>query len=194
MQSNLEISNQIFRENIQGSRNIGNFWWAFILLIGSTSFLFVGLSSFFSIENQVDLNNIPIIGPQRILFFPQGLVMCFYSLIGLLLSFYLWFILLWNIGDGFNEFNKEKGTFRVVRQGFPGKNRRIQIIYSIKDINCIYLEIKSGLNARRTIHIQLQNKTRIPLTQIGQPLTLEEIEKKAATLSGFLQVSLKELN
>jgi hypothetical protein len=168
MQSNLEISNQIFRENIQGSRNIGNFWWAFILLIGSTSFLFVGLSSFFSIENQVDLNNIPIIGPQRILFFPQGLVMCFYSLIGLLLSFYLWFILLWNIGDGFNEFNKEKGTFRVVRQGFPGKNRRIQIIYSIKDINCIYLEIKSGLNARRTIHIQLQNKTRIPLTQIGQ--------------------------
>ena len=123
--------------------------------------------------------------------------MLFYSIIGFILSIYLWFVILWNIGDGFNEFNKKKGTLRIVRQGFPGKNRRIQMVYFLKDITCIRLEQNKTLTSTalgstsRVIYIQLKNKVKIPLTQIGQPLSLEEIEEKGAMLSSFLQVPLQ---
>ena len=40
------------------------------------------------------------------------------------------------------------------------------------------------------IYLQVRGKKEIPLTRIGQPLTLEEIESQAAELAKFLQVSL----
>ena len=53
------------------------------------------------------------------------------------------------------------------------------------------MELKEGLNPRRTIYIRIKGKKDIPLTRIGQPMTLEEIEKQAAELARFLQVSLE---
>jgi hypothetical protein len=42
-----------------------------------------------------------------------------------------------------------------------------------------------------TKNLSSQNKRDIPLTRIGQPTTLEDIEKQAAELAKFLQVSLE---
>jgi hypothetical protein len=117
--------------------------------------------------------------------------MCFYGLLGLLFSIYLWLTILWSVGGGFNEFNKKEGIVRIFRWGFPGKNRRIDIRYFIKDVESIRVELKEGLNPRRTIYIRFKGKKDIPLTRIGQPLPLEEIEKQAAELAKFLQVSLE---
>ena len=36
---------------------------------------------------------------------------------------------MWQIGSGFNEFNKKDGLIRVFRWGYPGKNRRIDLVY-----------------------------------------------------------------
>ena len=49
--------------------------------------------------------------------------MCFYGTLGLLLGLYIGLIILWDLGEGFNEFNLETGQVRIFRWGFPGKNR-----------------------------------------------------------------------
>lgn len=126
--------------------------------------------------------------------------MSFYGSLGFLLSIYWCFLIFWNVGAGFNEFNKKDGFIRIFRWGYPGKNRRIDLLYPLKDVEAIKVEFKkigfspifSG-EAERTIYIRLKGKREIPLTGIGQPLTLKDIEKQASELANFLQVSLEGL-
>ena len=174
----------IRRYNVIGSRRISNYIWAFFIFLGSIGFLATGFSSYFH------LNFFFIFNSQNIVFFPQGLIMCFYGFLGLIFSIYLWLTILWSVGGGFNEFNKVEGVVRIFRWGFPGKNRRILLEYNINQIESIKIELKQGLNPRRMIYLQIRGKKEIPLIRIGQPLTLEEIERQAAELAKFLQVSL----
>ena len=221
--SKTQKSEEIRRYVAVGSRRFSNYWWASIILFGGFGFLLTGVSSY------LNSDLLPFINSKNILFFPQGLVMCFYGILGLIFSCYLWLTLFWGVGGGFNEFNKKQGIVRIFRWGFPGKNRRIDLSYDVKDIEAIRVEIKEGLNPRRILYIrvkgnttcstpsqneklskgssknpvknlstnnlvgmtQLQTKRDIPLTRIGQPTTLEDIEKQAAELAKFLQVSLE---
>lgn len=226
--SETQKSEYLRRYVVVGSRRFSNYWWASIILLGGFGFLLTGVSSY------LNYDLLPFINSKNILFFPQGLVMCFYGILGFIFSCYLWLTLFWGVGGGFNEFNKKQGIVRIFRWGFPGKNRRIDLSYDIKDIEAIRVEIKEGLNPRRILYIrvkgnttsvpssqnekvsegkisnknlsknlstkntnnvvgmtQLQNKRDIPLTRIGQPTTLEDIEKQAAELAKFLQVSLE---
>lgn len=178
----------IRRYIVIGSRRFSNYWWATVIFIGGINFLLTGISSY------LHYNLLPFIHSETIIFFPQGLVMCFYGLLGSIFSLYLWLTVFWSVGGGFNEFNKKDGIVRIFRWGFPGKNRRIDLCYSLQDIQGIRVELKDGLNPRRTIYIKIKGKRDIPLTRIGQPLTLEEIEKQAAELAKFLQVSLEVIN
>ena len=106
-----------------GSRRFSNYWWTISIFSGGLGFLLTGISSY------LKFNIFPFITSTNIQFFPQGLVMCFYGIFGLIFSFFL----------------------------------------------CI------------------KNKRDIPITRIGQPITLQEIEKQAAELAKFLQVSLQEI-
>lgn len=220
---NIELKNEkatgaissIRRYMIIGERRSSNFWWACILLLGSCGFLFSGISSYLaenslsgtlsasdvssSISTPEIFNIIPqtattLTGENNLVsFFPQGLLMCFYGSLGLFLSFYWWFLIFWNVGGGFNEFNKKEGKLRIFRWGYPGKNRRIDLSYSLKDVEAIKVELKQGLDPQRTIYLKLKGKREIPVTGIGEPLTLKEIEKQASELANFLQVSLEGL-
>lgn len=169
---------------VVGSRRVSNYFWAAISALGGFDFLLTGLSSYFNV------NLLPIIHAENIIFFPQGLVMCFYGLLAILFSFYLSLTILWSVGGGFNVFDKQQGIVRIFRWGFPGKNRRIDLTYSIEDIMAIRLELKDGLNPRRTIYLCVKGQRQIPLTRVGQPMTLEEIETLAAELAQFLQKDL----
>ena len=179
-------SDLIRRYNIVGSRRFSNYWWTVSIFLGALGFLLTGISSYLKFDI------LPFISSNGIQFFPQGLVMCFYGLFGLIFSFFLAFTIFWNVGQGFNEFNKKDGIVRIFRWGFPGKNRRIDLFYLINDINGIKVEFKQGFNPRRTISLCISKKRNIPLTRIGQPLTLQEIEKQASELAKFLKVSLQE--
>ena len=170
-------SNTIRHEVIIGSRRFSNYWWASIIGMASIGFLFIGIRSYF-IESDIH-------------FFPQGLVMSLYGLVGVGLSIYLWCTIIWSIGGGFNEFNKDKGIIRIFRWGFPGKYRKIDLIYPITDVENIRLEIQEGLNPKRVLYLCLKGKRDIPLTRVGQPLTLNEIEQQAAELANFLQVNVE---
>ena len=71
----------IRRYDVIGSRRISNYFWVIIIGLGSLDFLLTGLSSYFN------FNLLPIIHSENIIFFPQGLVMCFYGLLGLFLVY-----------------------------------------------------------------------------------------------------------
>jgi len=177
-------NNLIRRYMIIGERRFSTYFWACIVLVGALGFLITGISSYIGI---------PFLGfqhPEEIAFFPQGLLMCFYGSLGFLLSLYWWFLIFWNVGGGFNEFNKKDGSVRIFRWGYPGKNRKIDLLYNLKDVEAIRVEFKQGLDAQRTIYMILKEKREIPITGIGQPLSIKEIEKQASELASFLQVSL----
>jgi hypothetical protein len=189
MVNSVDLSdNSVFREEVIGSRRLSNYWWATLLFFGAICFFTVGLSSY------VGFNLFPFLDAREIIFFPQGLVMCFYGILAFLLSFYLWLIIFWSIGEGYNEFNKKDGTMCIFRWGFPGKNRRIQLTYFLKDIEAIRVELKEGVNPKRALYVRIKGRPEIPLTRIGQPMTVGEIEKKAAQLASFLQVSIEGLS
>jgi hypothetical protein len=133
-------------EKISGSRRWSNFFWGVVILLGSSGFLSVGLSSYFN------FNLIPFLDSSGIIFFPQGIVMCFYGFFGLLISLYQWLTIFWRVGEGYNEFNKEKRILKIFRFGFPGKNREINFVYSFDEVDSIKIEIKDGIAPKRIIY------------------------------------------
>lgn len=179
--------NLIRRYYVIGSKRISNIFWALTLGLGGLYFFITGLSSY------VSKALFPFIHIENILFFPQGLVMCFYGSLAILLSTYLTLTIFWQVGSGFNEFNKQKGFVRIFRWGFPGKNRKMDFYYQLSAIENVKIEIMDGFNPKRTIYICLKDKREIPLTRVGPPIALEEIEQQASDLAKFLQVSLDEV-
>ena len=181
----MEPKEHIVRYQVPGARRLSNYGWGSLMCLGGIGFLLTGLSSYFN-SPQFFFQYSPTIQ-----FFPQGLVMCFYGLLGLLVGIYIWLIIIWNLGEGFNEFNLETGQIRIFRWGFPGKNRRIDLLYPFQDVQSIRVEIQEGFNPKRVVYLCLRGNRQIPLTRAGQPLSIQEIESQAAELAKLLQVSIE---
>nr|UPH75034.1 photosystem I assembly protein Ycf4 [Gentiana cephalantha] len=178
-------SEHIWIELIAGSRKISNFCWAFILFLGSLGFLLVGTSSY------LGRNWISLFPSHPIIFFSQGIVMSFYGLAGLFISSYLWCTIFWNVGSGYDRFDRKEGVMCIFRWGFPGKNRRILRRFFIKDIQSIRIEVKESIYVRRVLYIDIRGWGAIPLTRIDDNLTPREIEQKATELAYFLRVPIE---
>jgi hypothetical protein len=184
---NGDKSSSILHQSILGSRRFSNYWWATVVSVGATGFLLASISSYLKV------NLLIVSDPTQLMFFPQGLVMGFYGSAGLLLALYLWLTVLWNVGGGYNEFDREKGTIKIFRWGYPGKNRRIEIDCRTEDVQSVRVDIKEGLNPRRALYLRVKGRRDIPLTQVGQPLSLQKLEIQAAQLARFLGVPLEGL-
>lgn len=183
----MATNNTVLRQEIIGSRRFSNLWWAIVVSIGGTGFLLAGLSSYFQ-KNLLGFTDTSTLG-----FVPQGIALTFYGVAGTLLALYLWFMIFLNVGSGYNEFDKEKGKVTIFRSGFLGKNRRIELIYDLDDIQAIRAEIKEGLNPRRTLYLRVKPKRDIPLTPVGEPISLSKLENQGAELARFLTVPLEGL-
>jgi hypothetical protein len=155
--------------------------------LGATGFLLSGLSSY------LQVNLLPFSDPTQLVFIPQGIAMGFYGVAGLLLASYLWLVILWNVGGGYNEFNKETGKLTIARSGFPGQNRRIEIQHDLTDVLAVRVDIREGLNPKRALYLKLKGRPDVPLTRVGQPLPLSDLENQGAELARFLQVPLEGL-
>lgn len=125
-------STLILKEEIKNKQILTDYIFSGIILLGSLGFLITGISSFFK------YNFIFFLNADQILFFPQGITMCFYGSIGLVISISQFLILYWEVGNGYNEFNKEKGILEIYRKGYPGKNSEVKLTYEIKDILRIF--------------------------------------------------------
>jgi len=181
------MQEDIRQDNIVGSRRFSNWFWAIFLALGGISFLLAGLSSYFKV------NLLPFANPTELVFIPQGVVMMFYGTLSFSLSFYIGATIFWDIGSGYNEYNKVENLVKIVRRGFPGKNREILLTYPVTSIQSIGIKISEGLNPQRSIYLCLKDERKIPLTPVQQPTSISNLEKQAADLAKFLDLKLENL-
>ena len=175
------------RDEITGSRRFSNYFWGIFLASGGLGFLLAGMSSYFKV------NLLPFSNPTELVFIPQGLVMMFYGTLSLSFSIYILLTVLWDVGSGYNEYNKIENLVKIVRKGFPGKNREILLTYPLVNIKSIGIKISEGLNPTRSIYLCLKDERKIPLTPVQQPITISDLETSAAQLAKFLDLKLENL-
>ena len=181
------MQNEIRQDKIVGSRRFSNYFWSFFLFLGGLGFLLAGMSSYFKI------NFLPFTNSTELVFIPQGLVMMFYGSLSLALGTYITFTILLDIGSGYNEYNKLENIVKIVRKGFPGKNREILLTYPLSNVRAIGIKITEGLNPTRSIYLCLKDERNIPLTPVQEPTAISNLEKEAAELAKFLELKLENL-
>ena len=181
------MTENVIREDIIGARNLSSYIITTILLLAGLGFFLAGLSSY------IGQNLLVVTDTKEIIFIPQGIALLFYGTGALGFGLYLLFTIILNIGSGYNEFSKFENVVRIVRLGFPGKNRRIFLSYEFKNIKSLKFLIKQGLNPRCNILLVLKDKREIPLFPAQILLNPTETEKKAITLANFLNVPVESL-
>ncbi|WP_019509236.1 photosystem I assembly protein Ycf4 [Pleurocapsa sp. PCC 7319] len=182
-----QTTKQTLRQDILGSRRFSNYLWATIVTIGGTGFLLAGLSSY------LKTNLLIVSDTSQLQFIPQGVALTFYGVAGLLLAAYLWLLVTWNVGGGYNEFNKKTGKVVISRWGYPGKNRRVEVDIPLTDVQSVRAEIRDGLSPKRTLYLRSKKRRDIPLTRVGEPIALSTLENQGAELARFLAVPLEGL-
>lgn len=184
-EENIQSNQNIIRTTITGAKNIRSIFVMIILLLAGLGFFLAGLSSY------LDYNLLKITDTSQIKFIPQGIAMLFYGTGALGIGFYIFLTVIWNVGSGYNEFSKKDEIVRIIRLGFPGKNRTIFLSYEFKNIKNLKFLIKQGLNPRCNILLVLKDKREIPLFPAQFLLNPNDTEKKAIELSNFLNVPLE---
>jgi len=181
------MQNDIRQDKIIGSRRFSNYFWSVFLFVGGLGFLLAGISSYFKI------NLLPFANPTELVFIPQGLVMMFYGTLSLGMSIYIIITILLDVGSGYNEYNKIESLVKIVRRGFPGKNREILLTYPLSNVRAIGIKITEGLNPTRSIYLCLKDERTIPLTPVQEPTAISSLEEEAADLAKFLDLKLENL-
>lgn len=123
-----EPSDDLLYEEILENDKFTKYLLSTVMLLGAMGFLTVGISSY------LNYDLIPLLKSEEIIFFPQGITMCFYGSFGTIIAISQLNVLLNNVGEGFNEFNRKTGSLRIFRKGAKGNDSNIDIIYSLKDI------------------------------------------------------------
>ena len=77
------------------------------------------------------INLLPFTNSTELVFLPQGLVMMFYGTLSFGISVYITTTVLLDIGGGYNEYNRIENLVKIVRKGFPGRNREILLTYPL---------------------------------------------------------------
>ncbi|MEM6501650.1 MAG: photosystem I assembly protein Ycf4 [Cyanobacteria bacterium P01_C01_bin.89] len=175
------------RQEILGSRRFSNYFWASIVSMGALGFFLSSLSSLLKV------NLLIVSDPTQLVFVPQGIAMGFYGTAGLLLAAYLWLAISWDVGGGYNLFDRKEGTATLLRRGYPGKNRKVELSYDLKDVTAVRIEIKEGINPKRALYLRVKGRGDLPLTRVGQPISLSSLEDQGAELARFLEVPLEGL-
>ena len=181
------MQNEIRQDKIVGSRRFSNYFWSLFLFVGGLGFLLAGVSSYFK------FNLLPFANPTELVFIPQGLIMMFYGTLSLGFSIYIIATIILDVGSGYNEYNKVENLVKIVRKGFPGRNREILLTYPLVDIRAIGIKITEGLNPTRSIYLCLKDERNIPLTPVQEPTAISNLEEEAADLAKFLDLKLENL-
>lgn len=99
-----------------GTKNYINLLFCVATLVLGVSFLNTGLSSF-------PKGNIFFVFPTQVEFIPQGLVLCLYGTIGLILGLFLLLTFYWNIGSGYNIYCGREQNIKIYRTCFPTERK-----------------------------------------------------------------------
>ena len=111
-----------------------------------------------------------------------------YGIAGILIAIYLWILIAIDFGGGSNSFNKESSLITVQRRGLF---RTIKVEIPIKNVTAVRIEVREGINPRRSISLRVKGRSDLPITPPGSPMPLVELEKNGAELARFLGVNLE---
>ncbi|MFM8604264.1 MAG: photosystem I assembly protein Ycf4 [Cyanobium sp.] len=175
-------SDAVLEQPVLGSRRISNVLVAAAVSLGGVGFLLTSASSRFG----RDL--LPVGHPADLVWVPQGLVMGLYGLAAVLLATYLWTVIAIDVGSGSNRFDRAAGEALITRQGF---RQRIEVAVPLRDIQAVKVEIREGLSPQRRLALRVQGRRELPLSRVGEPIPLAELELAGARLARFLGVPLE---
>ena len=178
----LRVSQMLLDQSVTGSRKGSNYLVGSMVSIGGIGFLLASASSYFGKDF------LPLGHPGSFIFVPQGLIMGLYGIAAFLLAVYQWSLVLVDFGAGRNVFDKNSGKLSISRRGFF---KEINIAIPLKDVKAVKLEVREGINPRRRISLRIQGRRDLPLSGVGQPPPLAQLEKEGAELARFLGVNLE---
>lgn len=177
-------TDKVFQQQVPGARRPSNLLAAVAVTIGSTGFLLASLSC------RLGRNLLPMIHATELAWIPQGIVMGLYAIAGLALAAYLWIVIAVDLGSGNNLFDKESGIAIVTRSGIRGP---IKVEIPLKDIQAVRLDVRDGISPLRRVSLRIQGRRDLPLSRVGDPQSLADLELSGATLARFLGVPLEGL-
>ena len=180
-----QISETLMEQEIIGSKRLSTILIGTAVSIGGLGFLLASISSY------TGHNFLPLGKPASLIFIPQGLIMGLYGIAASFLAIYLWTIIYIDFGSGSNCFDKNKGILAISRKGFF---KEINIEIELKDIQAVKLEVRDGFNPKRRITLRTKGRSDIPLSGVGQPRSLVELERESAELARFLEVNLEGIS
>jgi hypothetical protein len=169
---------------VVGSRRLSNILVAAMVSIGGVGFLLASASS------RLGRDLLPVGEPSQLLWQPQGLVMGLYGVAGALLALYLWWGIVVDVGSGSNRFDRTSGQAKISRRGF---RQRIDVEIPLRDIQAVKIEIREGLSPRRRLALRINGRRDLPLSPVGEPMPLADLEMTGARLARFLGVPLEGL-
>jgi hypothetical protein len=172
----------LLEQPVQGSRRLSNYLVATVVTAGGLGFLLTSLSS------RLGRDLLPIGHPAELAWVPQGLVMGAYGVAAVLLATYLWSVITLDVGAGSNRFDRESSQATITRRGF---RQKIELDIPLRQILAVKVDVRDGLNPRRRLSLRLQGRRDLPLTRVGEPLPLAELERSGAELARFLKVPLE---
>ena len=178
----LQSGQMLLEQIVTGSRKGSNYIVGSMVSIGGIGFLLASFSSYLG----KDL--LPLGHPGSFIFVPQGLIMGAYGIAAFLLAIYQWALVLVDFGAGINLFDKESGKVSISRRALF---EQITLEIPLKDVKAVKLEVREGINPRRRISLRIQGRRDLPLSGVGQPPALAELEKEGAELARFLGVNLE---
>ncbi|MEB3334003.1 MAG: photosystem I assembly protein Ycf4 [Cyanobacteriota bacterium] len=172
----------VYEQRVLGSRRASNVLAALAVTIGGVGFFLTSLSS------RLGQDLLPMLHASELSWVPQGLVMGLYGIAALLLATYLWVVIGIDLGAGTNRFDKTSGVATITRNGL---RRTIEVDIPIRDIQAVKLEVREGISPLRRLSLRIQGRRELPLSRVGEPLPLAELELTGATLARFLGVPLE---
>ena len=181
-QSEKELSGLVLEQKIKGSRKVSNYLVASMLSIGGVGFLLASFSSYFGRDF------LPLGNPSTLIFVPHGLVMGLYGIAAFLLAIYFWRLINIDYGSGVNRFDKNKGVLSLSRRGLF---KNIEIEIPIDEIKAVKLEVREGFNPLRRVSLRIKGRKDLPISRVGSPQPLLDLENEGAEIARFLEVNLE---
>ena len=182
IQSEKVLSGLVLEQKIKGSRKVSNYLVASMLSIGGVGFLLASFSSYFGRDF------LPLGNPSTLIFVPQGLVMGLYGVAAFFLAIYFWRLINIDYGSGVNRFDKNKGVLSLSRRGLF---KNIEIEIPIDEIKAVKLEVREGFNPLRRVSLRIKGRKDLPISGVGAPTPLLELENEGAEIARFLEVNLE---
>ena len=177
-------ADQLLEQSVLGSRRLSNLLVALAVSIGGIGFLLASASS------RLGRDLLPVGHPAELIWVPQGLVMGLYGIAAVLLATYLWTVIAIDVGSGSNRFDRVSNQAVISRQGF---RQRIEVVIPLREIQAVKVEVREGISPQRRLALRVQGRRDLPLTRVGEPMPMADLELAGARLARFLSVPLEGL-